>query len=243
MFQFTKWITMMMTFLLSATLLFAEEFNPPSPVSHKAWDKLLQQYVSADGKVNYKGFQQSKEKLNNYLDYLANNPVQENWSKAEKMAYWINAYNAFTIKLIVENYPVNSITKLDNGNPWDVKWIQLGDKTYSLNNIENDILRPEFKDPRIHFAINCAAQSCPPLLNRAWTADNLNETLDQRAKAFINNPAYNKISKDAVQISKIFEWYAADFNNVIHFLNQYATTKISPNATVKYLTYNWDLNE
>lgn len=159
------------------------------------------------------------------------------------MAYWINAYNAFTIKLIVENYPVSSITKLHNGNPWDVKWIKLSDKSYTLNNIENDILRPQFKDPRIHFALNCAAQSCPPLFNHAWTADNLNQTLDQRAKAFVNNPAYNKISKDAVQISKIFEWYAADFGNIINFLNQYSKTSISPNASIKYMEYNWDLNE
>lgn len=211
--------------------------------SHKAWDQLLQKYVSASGKVNYKGFQQSKTKLNAYLDELAKNPVQDNWSKAEKMAYWINAYNAFTVKLITDNYPITSITKLHNGKPWDVKWIQLGDKTYSLNAIENDILRPQFKDARIHFAINCAAQSCPPLLNRAWTAENLDKYLNQQAKAFINNLTFNKISTNEVQLSKIFEWYAEDFGNLVAFLNKYATTKINANAKIKYVEYDWALNE
>ena len=87
----------------------------------------------------------------------------------KKMAYWINVYNAFTIKMIVDNYPVSSITKLHGGKPWDVKWIELGEKKYSLNEIEHNILRPQFKDARIHFAVNCAAQSCPPILNKAWT--------------------------------------------------------------------------
>ncbi|MFN7116089.1 MAG: DUF547 domain-containing protein [Saprospiraceae bacterium] len=216
--------------------------TPPS-VSHDSWDKLLRKYVTDAGKVNYKGFKQAQAQLDAYLEYLSKNPVQDSWSKAEKMAYWINAYNAFTIKLIVDNYPTTSITKLHNGNPWDVKWIKLGDKTFTLNNIEHDILRPQFKDARIHFAVNCAAQSCPPLLNRAWTADNLNKYLDQQAKAFINNPNFNKISAKEVQLSKIFEWYAADFDNLITFLNKYAGTKVNTNASVKYLEYNWALNE
>lgn len=221
------------------------EFTAATPpaLSHEAWDKLLRQNVSADGKVNYKGFQKSKAALNVYLDSLAKNPVQEKWSKAEKMAYWINAYNAFTIKLIVDNYPTTSITKLHDGKPWDVKWIKLGDKTYSLNNIENDILRPQFKDARIHFAINCAAKSCPPILNRAWTAENLNKYLDQQTKAFITNAKFNKINADEVQVSRIFEWYAADFGNLIDFLNKYSATKINPKANVKYVEYEWALNE
>ena len=127
------------------------------------WNGLLRKYVNSSGKVNYKGFKSDKSKLDAYLKELENNPIQENWSKAKKMAYWINAYNAFTIKLIVDNYPISSITKLHGGKPWDVKWIKLGGQTYSLNNIENDILRPKYKDARIHFAVNCAAKSCPPL--------------------------------------------------------------------------------
>ncbi len=159
------------------------------------------------------------------------------------MAFWINAYNAFTVKLIVDNYPISSIMKLDNGKVWDRKWINIGGKTYSLNNIENDILRPQFKDPRIHFAVNCAAKSCPPLLNRAWTAANLESNFEKQARAFINNPEFNKISAKEVEVSKIFDWYASDFGNLIDYLNKYSSTKINANAKVKFREYDWALNE
>jgi len=210
---------------------------------HSTWDQLLRKYVSAEGRVNYAGFKTDKAKLNTYLAHLRSNPVKKDWPKAEKMAYWINAYNAFTIKLIVDKYPVGSIMDLHDGKVWDVKWIKLGDRIYSLNQIENDILRPVYKDARIHFAVNCAAKSCPPLLNRAWTADNLGRYFDQQAKAFINNGKYNKIDASSVQISKIFEWYAGDFGNMVEYLNKYSTIKINKNAKVSYREYDWALNE
>jgi hypothetical protein len=216
--------------------------NPP-PFSHQAWDELLKKYVSASGKVNYAGIKKDVSKLNSYLQDLQNNPPQSDWAKNKAMAYWINAYNAFTVKLIVDNYPVASITKLEGGKPWDKKWINIGGQTYSLNNIENDILRPKYKDARIHFAVNCAAKSCPPLLNQAWTEGNLNINFEKQAKSFINNASFNKISGSKIQVSKIFEWYAADFGNLIEFLNKYAATKIDGKAKVEYLEYNWDLNE
>lgn len=212
-------------------------------LSHQAWDKVLRKYVSATGKVNYKGMKAEEAELDAYLDHLENTPVQQDWSRAKKMAYWINAYNAFTVKLILKNYPVSSITKLEGGKPWDVKWIRLGDKTYSLNNIEHDILRPQFKDARIHFAVNCAARSCPPLLNRAWTEENLNDYFDQQAKAFINDPKYNEIRTSEVTLSKIFEWYREDFGNLIDFLNKYSTTSIKENAEISFKEYDWTLNE
>ncbi|HHM21907.1 MAG TPA: DUF547 domain-containing protein [Bacteroidetes bacterium] len=193
--------------------------------------------------MNYTGFKKDKARLEGYLQWLQNNPPQSNWPRQKQMAYWINAYNAFTIKLIADNYPVASITTLEGGKPWDKKWIPIGNKTYSLNQIENDILRPRFKDARIHFAVNCAAQSCPPLLNRAWTADNLEQYLDQRAKTFINNPRYNHITPSKISVSKIFDWYAPDFGNLIAFLNKYSDTKINPDAKVEFLEYEWKLNE
>jgi Protein of unknown function, DUF547 len=210
---------------------------------HEIWDGLLKKYVSAAGKVNYKGFKSETAKLDEYLALLAKNHPESAWSKGDQMAYWINAYNAFTVKLILDNYPQSSITKLHGGKPWDVKWIKLGEKTYSLNNIENDILRPQFKDARIHFAVNCAARSCPPLLNRAWTAANLNANLDAQAKAFVNNSAFNKLSADKAEVSKIFEWYAGDFGKLVDFINKYASVKLKPNAKISYAEYNWALNE
>lgn len=210
---------------------------------HAAWNTLLQKNVSATGKVNYKGFKAQQAELDKYLSELAANPPTSSWGRKEAMAYWINAYNANTVKLIVDNYPLSSITNLEGGKPWDKKWIKLGDKTYSLNNIENDILRPKYKDARIHFAVNCAAKSCPPILNKAWTPANLNANFEKQAKAFINNSAHNKISADAIEISQIFEWYAEDFDDIVTFFNKYSTTKINSGAKVSYKQYDWALNE
>jgi hypothetical protein len=227
------------------------EVNEPEPTepadgppSHDAWNSLLQQYVNSKGNVNYAGFKSSQAKLQAYLDELAANPPQSSWPSSERLAYWINAYNAFTVKLIVDNYPLASITDLHGGKPWDVKWIKLGDKTYSLNNIENDIIRPRFKEARIHFAVNCAAASCPPLYNRAFTAGKLNTQLEQLTKKFVNNASYNEIGSQKVEISKIFDWYKADFSpSIIAFLNKYAATSISNDAKINFKEYDWSLNK
>lgn len=224
-----------------ATKLETKEPLPTKP-NHEAFDALLQKYVSTSGKVNYQGFKVDKSILQAYLDDLSEHAPQADWSRNEKMAFWINAYNAYTIKLIVDNYPVSSITNLHGGKPWDVKWINIGDKTYSLNNIENDILRPVYKDARIHFAVNCAAKSCPPLHNRAYTSTNLNSTLEARTKQFINNAKFNTLNANSVEVSKIFDWYNADFGNLIEYLNKYASTEINPGATVIFKDYDWGLN-
>jgi hypothetical protein len=216
----------------------------PEPVSrHAALDALLQKYVTTDGKVNYKGLATEKVALDAYCRSLSDQPLQDTDSREEKMAYWINAYNAFTLKLIVDNYPARSIMNFDGGKTWDIKRIRIGDKKYSLNNLENDILRPQFKDARIHFAVNCAAKSCPPLWNRAYTAANLEAALETRTRAFINDPNFNTLRAGRVQVSKIFEWYAADFGDLKKFLNRYSEVKINDNAVVVFNDYNWDLNQ
>ena len=131
---------------------------------------------------------------------------------------------------------------LHGGKAWDQKWIKLGGKTYTLNNIENDILRPQYKDARIHFAVNCAAKSCPKLHNRAWTASNLNTLFQRQTKAFVNNATFNKISADKVEVSQIFNWYKVDFGNLIAYLNKYSNTKINADAKVEFMEYDWRLN-
>ncbi len=209
---------------------------------HTPWNQLLQKHVSATGKVNYAGLKKDKAQLEAYLAELAKYPVQANWPRAHKMAYWINAYNAFTVKLIVDNYPVKSIMDLHGGKAWDVKWIKLGDKTYSLNNIENDILRPKYKDARIHFAVNCAARSCPPLLNKAFTGQNLETLLEQQTKKFINNAGFNNLKSDNIKISKIFEWYAGDFGKIQEYIAKYAKVGVKSSAKVSYHEYDWALN-
>lgn len=211
--------------------------------SHAAWDSLLQKHVSEAGKVNYKGLQADKKALDAYCLTLSESPVQDNWTREQKLAYWINAYNAYTVKLIVDNYPTKSILNLDGGKTWDVKRIKIGDKKYSLNQIENDIIRPQFKDARIHFAINCAAKSCPPLHNRAFTAENLETTLEARTAAFVKDKKHNVLSSNSASVSKIFEWYGADFGDLKAFLSKYSEVKLKKTATVTFQEYNWDLNE
>ncbi len=211
-------------------------------LSHQLWDDLLRSYVSAEGQVDYAGMRSEKAKLDKYLAQLKAYPPQSDWTKEEQMAYWINAYNAFTVKLILDHYPVKSIRDIHKGDPWNVKWIEIGKKTYSLNEIENEMLRARFRDARIHFAVNCAARSCPPLYNRAWEASTLSQTLDARARAFINNPRYNQISPSEAKVSKIFDWYATDFGDLRAFLNRYARTQLQAGASIDFLEYDWSLN-
>jgi Protein of unknown function, DUF547 len=208
---------------------------------HAAWNDLLKKHVSATGKVNYKGFKEDLEILETYIRSLNESAPAETASKETRLAYWINAYNAVTVRLIVANYPVASITKLDGGKPWDVKRYSNGGKKMSLNDIENNILRP-MGDARIHFALNCAAKSCPPLLNEAFTTENVNKLLEQRTRQFINS-SRTVIEKDAVKVSKVFDWYGKDFGNVVDFVNKYAKTKASKTAKVSFADYDWSLND
>ena len=210
---------------------------------HDIWDDLLKEYVSPSGKVDYHGLKRVEGKLDSYLEVLANNHVQSNWRANKKMAYWINVYNAYTVKLILDNYPTSSIMNINKGKAWDLKWIKLGDKTYTLNDIEHKILRPQFKDARIHFAVNCAAVSCPPLYNGAWTVDNIEGLLESQTKSFINNAAFNKIESNRLVLSKIFDWYKEDFDDIQAFINRYTTVEVDPKAKLSFMDYNWNLND
>ncbi len=208
--------------------------------NYKNYDAFLQKYVNSSGKVNYKKIKKSETEAL-AKEFQAAIP-QKNWSKNEQLTYWLNAYNLFTIKLIVENYPVAKITDLDKGKPWDVKRIDLGGKTYSLNDLENEVIRPTFKDARIHFAINCAAKSCPPLYNKAFTSDKVQTLLESRTKAFLTSKA-NVLAEKKVKISKIFDWYKTDFGELNVFLSKYSTVKVAKDAVVEFADYDWNLNE
>ena len=139
--------------------------------------------------------------------------------------------------------PLKSIKDIEN--PWGRKFISIEGKAYSLNDIENNILSPQFKDPRIHFAVNCASKSCPILQNRAFTAGNLESMLESATRAFVNDPRMNTLSVNEIQISNIFDWYKDDFTmkgSLVTFLNRYAKVAISPGAKVSYKEYDWTLN-
>ncbi|MDH7445623.1 DUF547 domain-containing protein [Aquimarina sp. 2201CG14-23] len=212
--------------------------------SHSSWDALTKKYVSSTGKVNYNGFKSDISKIESYLKQLEQTPPQKGWTKNEKLAYWFNLYNAATIKLVASSYPIKSIRDINGGKPWDKKFVKSGNKTYSLNYIENKIVRPNFNEPRLHVAFNCAAISCPKLMKGAFFSNKLNTQLNTLSKAWINDPSNNKITKNKVEISKIFEWYSIDFKKgIIPFLNIHATNEIAADATITYLEYNWNLND
>lgn len=223
------------------------------PVSHEQWDKLLKKHVSADGKVNYKGFIKDSTDLNKYLKLLSDNlPDENSWTKNEQLAYWINAYNAFTVQLVIRHYPLKSIKDIVKINiplvnsPWDIKFIKIGNAKMDLNTIEHDIIRKKFKEPRIHFSLVCASKSCPKLRNEAFTAGKLEEQLTAQAKDFLKDSSRNKISKDKIELSKIFDWYSSDFpkgDKLIEFLNQYSPVQINKDVKISYMDYDWDLNE
>lgn len=215
--------------------------------SHSTWNTLLSKYVSATGVVNYAGIKNENTQLESYLTSLGNG-VSASASRNEKMAFWINAYNAFTVKLIIDNYPTQSIKNLKGGKPWDTKFISIAGKTYSLNDIEHNILRKEYFDARLHFVLVCAAKSCPKLLNKAYTAQNLSQEMDNQARIFINDASKNKITANKAQISELFNWYKDDFlktegvKNIQDYLNKFSTIKVNSKTSISYLTYNWSLN-
>ncbi len=214
------------------------------------FNTLLQKYVDKKGNVNYKEFFRKDIKtLDSYLDYLKKTTPGSFWSENKKKAFWINAYNSYTIKLISQNYPLKSITTINkNGkNAWNIPFAEVGGKVYTLDYIEHKILREELFDSRIHVGVNCASGSCPKLHNRAFTAENINTELDNLMKQFINDSKRNRLSKkNMIYISEIFNWFKADFSkngSVIDYINKYADRKVAPDAEIYYLPYNWNLNE
>lgn len=213
-------------------------------IDHSLWDSLLQKHVSNEGQVNYKGFQGDQTKFDTYLNLLSNTPPKEFWSRNETLAFWINVYNAYTVKLILNNYPIQSIK--DISKPWNERFIKIGEKWYTLNDVEHRIIR-KMDEPRIHFALVCAAVSCPKLYNRAFTAKNLDSNLTQLTQEFLNDGSKNRLRENTIEISKLFKWYGGDFktNNkrLIDFINQYSDVQISSKAKRTYMDYDWRLNE
>ena len=218
--------------------------NSAMNIDHATWDKLLKKHVDSEGMVDYKGFMNDREQLNQYLQMLSSQKPTDDWSVQELLAYYINLYNAYTVDVILQNYPVKSIQDIDG--VFTKGFIPVGGRELSLGGVENGILR-KMDEPRIHFAINCASISCPKLLNEAYTASKINEQLDRVTKEFINSDK-NDITANSPKLSRIFDWYKKDYKvdnetNVIGFINQYSNTKINPQAELQYKEYDWNLNE
>ncbi|MCH3885889.1 DUF547 domain-containing protein [Tenacibaculum aquimarinum] len=212
------------------------------------FNELLQKHVSKQGNVDYKGLKANETKLDSYLTYLASTSPDKSWSTNKQKAFWINAYNAYTLKLILNNYPLKSITDIkEKGNiAWKIPFVKVGGNTHTLDHLEHKILRKDLFDPRVHVGVNCASGSCPKLHNKAFTEENINVELDKLMVAFVNDSSKNKLNKKStVHLSEIFNWFKEDFTkngSVIDFINKYATEKVNKDAKIHYLPYDWNLN-
>jgi len=230
-------------------------------IDHSAWQKILDQYLVLDKdnitKVNYQSLRDNdKSKLENYVSGLgALDPTTFN--KSEQLAYWINLYNALTVKVIVDHYPVKSILKINispgffSFGPWGKKLITINGIELSLNDIEHRILRPIWKDPRIHYAVNCASIGCPNLRTIAYTSEITERMLTENAVSYINHPRGVSVTKGKVKLSTIFKWYKDDFGTndreVLDHIRRYASdelrAKLKGVQKIKKHDYDWDLNE
>jgi hypothetical protein len=220
-------------------------------VDDSVYAELLKKYVT-NGVVDYQGFKNEEDKLDRYLHVLEKTDTKT-LSRNEQFAFYINAYNAWTIKLILTAYPgIKSIKDLGSlfGSPWKKKIVRIEGDILSLDNVEHDILRPRFRDPRIHFAVNCASMSCPPLRSEPYRADILDDQLNEMAESFLNDSRYNRLEGNTLFVSSIFDWYSEDFNDdIVGFFMKYAKGDLKEKLRsqkreieVQYLDYDWSLN-
>jgi len=258
-----------MNLVLALALVSGTHF-PPVPSSfdqsHALWTEVLAARVRGDG-VEYQKLKADRAKLDEYLASLETVMPEEfaAWKREQRFAFWINAYNAYTIRRVVDAYPIASVQDLadaDKKSFWDQEFIPLGrlfpeagDRKLTLNDLENKILRPAFKDARVHVALNCASRGCPPLQDQAFVADKLERQLDQRVAKWLSNPAGIRYERDEkrLRVSKIFEWYRDDFvrdgDSVKSWIGSRAPEAertwiaAAEDLKIEYLDYSWKLNE
>ncbi len=220
-------------------------------VDDSLFASLLSRHVK-DGVVDYRGFKDDEAILDQYLESLAA-VDPEPLAADDQFAFYVNAYNAWTIKLILSRYPdIRSIKDLGGlfSSPWKKTIARIDGGLLTLDQIEHDILRKRFKDPRVHFAVNCASKSCPPLQGEPFAGSHLNDQLNQAATAFINAPRFNRLEGNTLWVSKIFDWFSKDFHgDVIGYFIQFADVplrdqleKNKGRIKVEYLDYDWTLN-
>jgi len=252
-----KYLVYSLTLLLVVVL-----GNKISTQDNQMYNNILKKYVK-DGLVDYKNLVDDKH-LDKYLQQLSEtNP--DNFSRNEKLAFWINVYNAFTIQIVRDNYPIESMNELSTGGKiighllgktvWDKEFITINNHNYSLNGIEHKILR-KMDEPRIHFAIVCASISCPELLNEAYEADKIDAQLESQAIIFLNDESRNQfaIENRKASISEIFNWFGEDFGKddeeILIYASKFLPVSIQTDINqsvqqweVSFKDYNWNLNE
>lgn len=228
-------------------------------VDHRAWDELLQKHVDEAGRVDYETWLATEAdvaKLDSYIDHLSTASRSKRASKEARLAYWINAYNAVTVRGILREYPTSSIrnhTGITGYNIWKHLLLPVDGEKYSLEDVEHAILR-KMREPRIHFAIVCASIGCPRLWNHAYTADDLDAQLSQNARDFFAQDRNFRVGNDGrtVQLSSILDWFADDFgattSRQLRTIAPYVPEEHRPllekgRVDVEYLDYDWNINE
>ncbi len=230
-------------------------------VDHKAWDSFLKSsLVLGDDGVNRIAYGKvsaaDRKALDGYVAGLAKTSVKK-LNRAEQRAYWINMYNALTVKVILDHYPVKTIRDIDispgffSDGPWGKKLLTIDGAKVSLDDVEHRILRPIWKDPRIHYAVNCASIGCPNLQADAYTSDNVEKLLDKAAREYVNHSRGVQVKGKRLVVSSIYEWFASDFGSkdqaVIEHLKEYAEpelrSKLEPLSRISSHEYDWALND
>ncbi len=221
-------------------------------VDNSSYRKLLKKYVK-NGGVDYRGFKNEERVLDRYLGVLEKTVLQD-LSPSDRLAFYINVYNAWTIKLILSAYPnLDSIKDLGNlfRSPWSKRIVTIDDGIFTLDEIEHEILRPLFNDPRVHFALSCTAKSCPPLKSEPFEGNIIDRQLDEATSSFLNDRHNNYLEGRILWVSRIFKWFPEDFGgDIIGFFIKYATGDFrnrlieeKGGIKIKYLAYDWSLND
>ena len=235
--------------------------NPSSTevINHDGWSDWLSKFVTlhADGinRVDYGRVTASdRAQLRSYIDFLASLNISD-FNRNEQQAYWINLYNALTVDVVLEDYPVDSIRDIKSGlfssGPWGKELVSVEGQQLTLDDVEHRILRPIWQDPRIHYAVNCASIGCPNLQTQAFTATNTNSLMDKAAREFINHERGASVTNGDLVVSSIFDWFVADFGGndagVIEHLKQYAAadlqTALNGINRIDDDGYDWNLND
>lgn len=228
----------------------AAPFDP----GHPLWDATLKRHVRAD-RVDYAALKAEPGPLNAYLAQVSAVASEEfsRWSEPDRIAFLSNAYNAYTVRLIIDHYPVKSIREIGSllKGPWEQRVVQLFGENRTLDDLEHKILRAEYPEPRIHFALVCAAKGCPPLRAEAYVGARLETQLNDQARAFLADSSKNRVevATKTVFLSPIFKWYQVDFDrhagSVLAALKPHwpelpATTD---GFRIRYTEYDWTLND
>ncbi|MFQ5902341.1 MAG: DUF547 domain-containing protein [Candidatus Binatia bacterium] len=256
----------------------ADSVEAGSRVDYDAYRKMLARFVR-DGWVDYRSLKRDREKLDGYVKSLSeiDRSAYETWGDKEKVAFWINAYNGLTLKIVLDNYPIKSSVRLSSffypsnsirqiPGAWDQITHPIMGRLLTLDQIEHEILRKQFNEPRIHFALVCASRSCAPLRSEPYVGEKLIEQLDDQVKVFLRDSKKNRFDREerVLYLSKIFQWFGDDFvrrfgNNgfpnhgkkiraVLSFISHYLSPKEReflawPDLRIEYLPYDWSLNE